>query len=254
MPRCTSSRCDPVHEKPSELIAASPPANLGVQPMGGHGYIREDGMGEQKLVRDGAIAQIYECQTASRLSTSSGASCRGTTGRLLRRFFHPVDRLHHEHKIADAAEFGRRVEGALSCSATVLVAAARLKNPDESGAGASDYLKLFALTALAFHGARMATLSLLRRRATNPCSTRASSQTARSFWPASLPEPASLLTIISAGAQAAHALEGRGPSDLNDAGTEKLIVFPPLIVTLARRRNALRFSSLRLLSSPLAGG
>src|SRR6266404_4451751 len=64
-------------------------ANLGVQIMGGHGYIREHGM--EQLVRDSRIAQIYEGANGIQALDLVGRKLPMRTGRLLRRFFHPVD-------------------------------------------------------------------------------------------------------------------------------------------------------------------
>src|SRR3546814_4180804 len=62
--------------------------NLGMQVYGGHGYIREHGM--EQLVRDARIAQIYEGANGIQALDLVGRKLGQNMGRLLRRFFHPV--------------------------------------------------------------------------------------------------------------------------------------------------------------------
>src|SRR5258706_7758610 len=63
-------------------------ANLGVQVFGGHGFIRDWGM--EQLVRDARITQIYEGTNGIQALDLVGRKLGVGTGRLLRRFFHPV--------------------------------------------------------------------------------------------------------------------------------------------------------------------
>ena len=62
--------------------------NLGMQVLGGHGYIREHGM--EQFVRDCRIAQIYEGANGIQALDLVGRKLPAHAGRLLRRFFHPV--------------------------------------------------------------------------------------------------------------------------------------------------------------------
>jgi alkylation response protein AidB-like acyl-CoA dehydrogenase len=183
-------------------------ANLGVQIMGGHGYIREYGM--EQLVRDARIAQIYEGANGIQALDLVGRKLPMHNGRLLRRFFHPVDRFVEQHKaVPEMQEFVLPLAKALGKlqQATVLVAQRGLKNPDEAGAAASDYLKLFALTAFAFMWARMATLSLAKQAGEEAWFYKGKLAAARFFMARILPETSSLLTIISAGAKPVMELE-----------------------------------------------
>ncbi|MBV8471938.1 MAG: acyl-CoA dehydrogenase C-terminal domain-containing protein, partial [Hyphomicrobiales bacterium] len=131
-------------------------------------------------------------------------------GRLLRRFFHPVDRFIAEHKDAAALqEFVLPLAKALGKlqQATVLIAQRGLKNPDEAAAAASDYLRLFGLTASAFMWARMAKISLAKSAGDEAWFYKGKLATARFFMSRLLPETSSLLTIISAGAKPIMELE-----------------------------------------------
>jgi alkylation response protein AidB-like acyl-CoA dehydrogenase len=183
-------------------------ANLGVQVMGGHGYIREQGM--EQLVRDARIAQIYEGANGIQALDLVGRKLPMHNGRLLRRFFHPVDSFIAEHKdVAEMQEFVLPLAKALGKlqQATVLIAQRGLRNPDEAGAAASDYLKLFALTASAFMWARMVKVSLPKLAGDESWFYKGKLATARFFMSRILPETSSLLTIISAGAKPLMELE-----------------------------------------------
>jgi alkylation response protein AidB-like acyl-CoA dehydrogenase len=183
-------------------------ANLGVQIMGGHGYIRENGM--EQLVRDARIAQIYEGANGIQALDLVGRKLPMHTGRLLRRFFHPVDRFIAENSDAPALQefvlplakaFGKLQQ------ATVLVAQRGLANPDEAAAAASDYLRLFALTAFAFMWARAAKVSLPKAAGDEAAFYKGKLAAARFFMARILPQTSSLLTVISAGAKPLMALE-----------------------------------------------
>ncbi|HZS82501.1 MAG TPA: acyl-CoA dehydrogenase C-terminal domain-containing protein [Stellaceae bacterium] len=183
-------------------------ANLGVQIMGGHGYIREQGM--EQLVRDARITQIYEGANGIQALDLVGRKLPMHNGRLLRRFFHPAERFIAAHKddpalqefvLPFAKAFGKLQQ------ATVLVAQRGMRDPEEAGAAASDYLRLFALTAFAFMWARMATVSLPKLGGDEAWFYKGKLATARFFMNRMLPETSSLLTIISAGAKPLMALE-----------------------------------------------
>jgi hypothetical protein len=186
-------------------------ANFGVQIMGGHGYIRENGM--EQLVRDARITQIYEGANGIQALDLVGRKMPMHTGRLLRRFFHPVDRFVAEHKaVPELQEFVvplAKAFGKLQ-QATLLVAQRGLADPDEAGAAASDYLKLFALTALAYMWALMAKASLPKAAGDDAGFYVGKLATAHFFMARILPQTSSLLTIISAGAKPVMALEVEG--------------------------------------------
>ncbi|MDB5405632.1 MAG: Acyl-CoA dehydrogenase [Rhodospirillales bacterium] len=186
-------------------------ANFGVQIMGGHGYIRENGM--EQLVRDARITQIYEGTNGIQALDLVGRKMPVHMGRLMRRFFHPVDHFVAKHKaIAELQEFVvplAKAFGKLQ-QATLLVAQRGLADPDEAGAAASDYLKLFALTALAYMWALMAKASLPKTAGDDAGFYLGKLATARFFMTRILPQTSSLLTIISAGAKPVMALDAEG--------------------------------------------
>ncbi len=132
-------------------------ANTAVQVLGGHGYVHEWGV--EQLVRDARIAQIYEGANGIQALDLVGRKLGQDAGRLLRRFFHPVSAWLEAHaddkELAAFAAPTAKAFGRLQ-TATMTVAQRGLVRPEEAAAAATDYLKLFALVAMAFMWCRMA--------------------------------------------------------------------------------------------------
>ncbi len=130
--------------------------NLGMQVHGGAGYVRDYGV--EQFMRDARIALIYEGTNGIQALDLVGRKLPMHTGRLLRRFFHPVSAYIEANMETEAlAEFlpgFARFFGKLQ-QATAIVAQKGLSNPDEAGAAATDYLRLFALVAMGFMWLRM---------------------------------------------------------------------------------------------------
>ncbi|WP_424933283.1 acyl-CoA dehydrogenase C-terminal domain-containing protein [Amaricoccus macauensis] len=185
-------------------------ANLGVQVLGGHGYIREYGM--EQYVRDARIAQIYEGTNGIQALDLVGRKMGQNGGRRLRRFFHPVSE-YIEAKSKDeelapfvgplAKSFGRLQQ------ATAQVARTGMADPDEAGAAATDYLRLFGLTALAYLWTRMAeTAQLKLTEGDDPDGFYAAKiATARFYMERVLPQSGALLSQIMAGGGSMMALD-----------------------------------------------
>ena len=136
-------------------------ANVALQVHGGYGYVREYGV--EQMVRDARITQIYEGTNGIQALDLVGRKLPAHMGRYLRRFFHPVS----EFLAAEAAnsQLTEFIEPAAKAferlqRATMWIATESLKNPNEAGAAATDYLHLFGYTALAYLWARMAKVSL----------------------------------------------------------------------------------------------
>ena len=136
-------------------------ANECLQVYGGHGYIAEWGM--EQYVRDARIAEIYEGTNGIQALDLVGRKMGQGFGRLLRRFFHPVQEFIMEEQANAAmadyvfplAKFFAKLQ-----QATAMIAQKGLKNPDEAGAASVDYMRQFALVALAFMWARIAKVAL----------------------------------------------------------------------------------------------
>ena len=176
--------------------------NAAVQIHGGHGYIREHGV--EQLVRDARIAQIYEGANGIQALDLVGRKLPLHGGRLLRRFFHPVSEFTEENmEDAELAEYVMPLAKAFARlqQATAFVAQSGLKDADEAGAAASDYLRFFALVALGYMWALMAKEALARKSdGANGTFYDAKLATARFFMKRVLPETSSPNAAIMAGA------------------------------------------------------
>jgi alkylation response protein AidB-like acyl-CoA dehydrogenase len=186
-------------------------ANLAVQVYGGHGYIREHGV--EQYVRDCRIAQLYEGTNGIQALDLVGRKLPAHTGRYLRRFFHPVSTFIAGHK--DDATIGRMVEalerafGALQLS-TAQIAQSGLKDPEEAGAAAVDYLRLLGLVAMGYMFARSAEIAATRLEAgaNGEADFYAAKLTsARFFMERVLPQATGLYLSIKAGKASMMALE-----------------------------------------------
>ncbi len=182
--------------------------NLGLQVFGGHGYIRESGM--EQLVRDARIAQIYEGANGIQALDLVGRKLPMHTGRLLRRFFHPLAAFLEENQ-ADPrmAEFVAPLAKAFGRlqRATAWIARQGLGDAEEAGAASSDYLRLFALVALGYMWARMVKVSVAKLDGEQPAFYRAKVATARFFMARLLPETSALFAAIMAGKNPVMALD-----------------------------------------------
>ncbi len=175
-------------------------ANLGVQVFGGHGYIRDWGM--EQLVRDARITQIYEGTNGIQALDLVGRKLSVGTGRLLRRFFHPVaDYIETTSNDPAMAEFVLPLAKAFAKlqQATAWLAQAGLKDPEEAGAAANDYLRLFALVALGYMWCRMVAVALPKQEGDEAAFYQGKVAAARFFTAKILPETNLLFTTLTAG-------------------------------------------------------
>ncbi|HEX7911508.1 MAG TPA: acyl-CoA dehydrogenase C-terminal domain-containing protein, partial [Paraburkholderia sp.] len=138
------------------------------QVFGGHGYIREWGM--EQYVRDARIAQIYEGTNGVQAMDLVGRKLQMENGELPWRFF---DYIKRDLQVASMAPQAQRIVTATAAALDRLSrsTAQLVKEPGDSaeaGAAATDYLRLFALTAFGWMWAKMvakvATNTLLGKR------------------------------------------------------------------------------------------
>ena len=176
--------------------SGSETANLGVQILGGHGYIRANG--QEQFVRDVRVTQIYE--------GTNGIQSADLLGRkvlqldLFDSFARPVaDFIAVHGGDQSLTEFIAPLAAALDLleDATSLLRQRAAVNPDEIGAAAADYMRLFALTSLSYLWARAAVVSLPK---SHDDFHRAKLATARFFMQRILPQTVSLNAVIIAGA------------------------------------------------------
>jgi hypothetical protein len=185
--------------------------NWSLQCFGGHGYIRENGM--EQFVRDARITQLYEGTSGIQGLDLVGRKLPDHMGRSLRQFFHPVDRFLQEN-MSDPAMKDFAMPLAKSFArlqqATAWVAEQGLKNPEQAGAAASDYLKMFGLVALGYMWAKMAKVSidkLSNGADEDPEFFELKLLVGRFFMAKTLPETSSLLSQIMAGSDSLMAME-----------------------------------------------
>ena len=175
-------------------------ANNGVQVFGGHGYIREWGM--EQLVRDARITQIYEGTNGIQALDLVGRKLPTGMGRLARRFFHPVSEfVDTAGEKPEMAEFVLPLAKAFAKlqQATAWLAQAGVADPEEAGAAATDYLRLFALVALGYMWCRMTEIALEKKTGDEAAFYEAKLGAARFFMARILPETNSLFTVLTAG-------------------------------------------------------
>lgn len=126
-------------------------ANLAVQIMGGHGYIREYGV--EQFVRDARITQIYEGTNGIQALDLVGRKMPERFGRMLRRFFWPCAEFIKENTgnpvFADILpNFAKTFQRFQMIS--LLMAQRSFANPEEAGAAATDYLRGFSLLVIGY--------------------------------------------------------------------------------------------------------
>jgi alkylation response protein AidB-like acyl-CoA dehydrogenase len=175
-------------------------ANLAMQTYGGHGYIRDHGI--EQFSRDARIAMIYEGTNGIQALDLVGRKLPANMGRSLRRFFHPVSEFieaHSNHPLLGKMVQGyARGFGALQL-ATAFIAEKGLSDPEEAGAAATDYLRLFGLVALGFMWVRMAVIAADKMGGDDSEFYQAKIGTARFFMERILPQAGGLLFTIKAG-------------------------------------------------------
>ena len=185
-------------------------ANLAVQVYGGHGYIRESGV--EQYVRDARIAMIYEGTNGVQALDLVGRKLPAHMGRSLRAFFHPVSSFIEENRgegpLQKMIEGLGQAFGALQLS-TATIAERSLKDPEEAGAAATDYLHLLGLVAIGYCFARAAKIAVARvaEGSGEAAFYQAKLATARFYFERVLPQTASLFMAIKAGKSSMMALE-----------------------------------------------
>ena len=175
---------------------------LGQQVFGGHGYIRE--WGQEQLVRDVRIAQIYEGTNGiqaldllgRKVVANAGVSLRVFTAQV-RAFAHLPDR-RYATPLLEAVQRLEDVSDWLRTQAQL--------NPNEVGAASVEYLHLFGYVAYAYLWARMADVAQ-RSLDTDPDFYSAKLATANFYFSRLLPRTLSLEQSIRAGSESLYELD-----------------------------------------------
>ncbi len=130
------------------------------QMFGGHGYIAEWGM--EQFVRDARIAMIYEGANGIQALDLVGRKLPRDGGRAAMAFFGEVAAFAKEHGGDEAMKpYVDPLSNALGHlqQATMWLMNNAMAKPDNAGAGATDYMQLFGLTAFAYMWAKMAKIA-----------------------------------------------------------------------------------------------
>ena len=180
------------------------------QVYGGHGYIREWGM--EQYVRDARIAQIYEGTNGIQALDLVGRKMAKGYGRMLRRFFHPVQDFINEHQADENLQefiFPLAKSFAKLQQSTATIAQKGLKNPDEAGAASVDYLRQFALVSMAYMWCLMVKAAQKKQKSGEGKAEYldAKIKTARFFMERMLPEADARFKMVMAGAGSIMAME-----------------------------------------------
>lgn len=171
----------------------------GQQVFGGHGFIRE--WGQEQLVRDTRIAQIYEGTNGIQAMDLIGRKVAANKGQFMGVFIEEV-RQYISATSSDAmVEFIAPLTAAIndleSLTAGVLAAAANDQN--ELGSAATDYLHVFGYTALAYMWAKMVEASLEKVETDDFYKSKV--LTARHYFARLLPRRISLAATALSGAE-----------------------------------------------------
>ena len=177
----------------------------GQQVFGGHGYIRE--WGQEQLVRDVRIAQIYEGTNGIQALDLLGRKVLGNDRASLRLFAAEV-RAFVDSPAGVAQPFASELLGALERleSVSAWLAGEAARDPAQIGAAAVDYLHLFGYVAYAFMWARMAAVAQANR-AADETFYAAKLATAQFYFRKLLPRIHSLEAAIRAGSEPLYGLE-----------------------------------------------
>ena len=131
--------------------AAMEVTSLAVQIHGGAGYIRETGV--EQIMRDARIAPIYEGTNGIQALDLLGRKVFGTRGKsqqaMVARIRETIEKFASMTEVAGmATDLGRRLEQ--WDKLTLDLGMAAMKNPDEAGAAATDYLQFAGYVCLAW--------------------------------------------------------------------------------------------------------
>ena len=176
----------------------------GQQVLGGHGYIRE--WGQEQLVRDVRITQIYEGTNGIQALDLVGRKIVGSQGQSYRLFSDEV-RQFIDGADSRLAEFVEPLRLALDKldDLTGLILARAQQNPNEIGAASVEYLHQFGYTAYAWMWARMAGAALGKE--TQEAFYASKLGTARFYFARLLPRIHSLDASVRAGSESLYLLE-----------------------------------------------
>ena len=184
-------------------------AVMAQQVFGGHGYSEEHGM--SKFVRDARIAQIYEGANGIQALDLVGRKLALNSGRAVQAFFKEVGDFCEENRADEKmTPLTKALKKGLNDlqAATMWLMQNAMQKPDNAGAASTDYMHLFGLVALGYMWGKMAKAAHARlAESAEPAALYETKLvTARYFMERIIPETATRLARISAGADSMMAL------------------------------------------------
>ncbi len=186
-------------------------AVMAQQVYGGHGYIEEWGMSQ--FVRDARIAMIYEGANGIQALDLVGRKLGSNGGRAVQAYFKEVGEYCESRRDSETmAPFTKGLKKGLNDlqAATMWFMQNAMKNPDNAGAGSTDYMHLFGLVALGYMWAQMAEAAQIKlaNGAGDAAAFYENKQvTARFFMERVMPETTLRLARVQAGSESMMALE-----------------------------------------------
>lgn len=183
----------------------------GQQVFGGHGYIRE--WGQEQLVRDARITQIYEGTNGIQAMDLLMRKVAGSNGAMLEVFTDEVNAFIESTKDEQGmSEFITPLAEAVSdlTDLTTDLLAKSQHDINELGASANDYLHVFGYTAMAYVWARMAKVSLSQQESNGESGKdfyQSKLHTARYFFSRLLPRRLSLIASAKSGSDCLFAID-----------------------------------------------
>mgnify|MGYP003859886553 FL=1 len=171
----------------------------GQQIFGGHGYVRE--WGQEQLVRDTRISQIYEGTNGVQAMDLMARKVAGSKGELVKIFAEEVQSYIADTSSAQMQEFIQPLASATQdlVQLTDDILSSAKNNPEELGCAANDYLHVFGYTAMAFVWAKMAEVSFAADESSEFHQSKI--HTARYFYARLLPRCGSLIASAKAGSE-----------------------------------------------------
>jgi alkylation response protein AidB-like acyl-CoA dehydrogenase len=175
-------------------------AVAGQQIFGGHGYVRE--WGQEQLVRDTRISQIYEGTNGVQAMDLLARKVAGSKGTLVQVFVDEVQSYISQNRSTQMQEFIEPLANATANLAelTQTILASAQDNSEELGCAANDYLHVFGYTAMAFVWAKIAEVSFAADEGSEFHQSKI--HTARYFYARLLPRCNSLIASAKAGSEA----------------------------------------------------
>jgi len=180
---------------------------LGQQVFGGHGFIRE--WGQEQLVRDCRITQIYEGTNGIQALDLMGRKVVGSQGKLYELFAQDVAAFIEENASDGSLHpFLGPLAAALErlSDVTEHVIGQAEGNPDAVGAASVDYLDLFGFTALAYMWAKVVKAAAPKAESDTSGFYTGKLKTAHFYFDRLLPKTASLAEGIRSGSKSIMAL------------------------------------------------